>query len=247
MSNHMKGDTMTGPRELAESFTAELRTAIGQRLQATALFGSAARGEFIDGVSDVNVMVLLDELDADLLRRAAPAVRHALEQGVTPLVMELAEWGRAADVFSIELADMKDASVPLFGDDPAAGTLVQPSLLRLQAERELRAKLLHLHAGMIIAADDGERLGQLLVRSLPSFTTYMRAALRLALQRVPNNCGDVIHAGCDLAGADPQPFLTVLDARTGGGRLTVTLREPLPDAFNSAATRLANYIDAFGR
>jgi predicted nucleotidyltransferase len=247
MRNDTEGDTMTQPRELAEAFTADLRTALGPRLQATSLFGSAARGEWIEGVSDINVMVLLDTLDADVLTRAAPTVRAALEQGITPLVMELAEWRRAADVFSIELADMKDSSVTLLGEDPAAGAVVEPSILRLQAERELRAKLLHLHAGMIVAADDGERLGQLLLRALPSFTTYMRAALRLAQASVPPRCGDVIRAACSLAGAEPQPFLTVLDARRSGAELSVTLREPLPDEFNTAATRLANFIDAFGR
>jgi predicted nucleotidyltransferase len=238
---------MSEPRQLADAFTAELRDAVGPRLQAAALFGSAARDEWISGVSDINILVLLDALDAALLSRAAPAVRHALQQGITPLVMELAEWRMAADVFSIELADMKDAGVPLFGDDPAAGAAVQPAILRLQAERELRAKLLHLHGGMIVAADDGERLGQLLVHALPSFVTYLRAALRLAGRPVPRESHAVIEQGCALADADAAPFLTVLDARTAGGQLHTTLSEPLADNFNTAATRLANFIDAFGR
>lgn len=238
---------MADPRRLAESFTEELRSAVGPRLQATSLFGSAARGEWIDGVSDVNVVVLLDSLDAALLSAAAPTVRNALEQGVTPLVMDLAEWRRAADVFSIELADMKQYGIPLFGDDPASGPAIQPAILRLQAERELRARLLHLHSGMLVASEDGDRLGALLVRSLPSFTTYMRAALRLAEQPVPQQSDAVIDAACTLAGADPAPFHEVLRARLAGGHLSVTLADALPDQFNTAATRLANFIDAFGR
>jgi predicted nucleotidyltransferase len=238
---------MTDPRGLAESFTEELRGAVGARLKATFLFGSAARGEWIEGVSDVNVVVLLDSLDAELLGRAAPAVRHALEQGITPLVMELAEWRRAADVFSVELADMREYGVPIFGDDPASGTSVQSAILRLQAERELRAKLLHLHSGMLMAADDPARLGAMLVRALPSFTTYMRTALRLAGQPVSRDSRDVIRAACTLAAADPSPFLDVLDARLAGGDLSAALSDPLADSFNTAATRLATYIDAFGR
>jgi hypothetical protein len=238
---------MADPRSLAESFVAELRGAVGTRLQSAALFGSAARGEWIEGVSDVNVLVLLDTLDVRLLATAAPAVRHALEAGVTPLVMELDEWRRAADVFCIELADMQDASTPLYGDDPASGPVLQPAILRLQAERELRAKLLHLHGGMLIAADDPERLGRLFAVALPSFVTYMRAALRLADWPVPQDSRAVIEAACALVGADPAAFLEVLDARIAGSPPEILLTDPLADSFNTAATKLATYIDAFGR
>jgi predicted nucleotidyltransferase len=242
----MKGPS-TDPRELADAFVRALDSELGGRLRAATLFGSAARGEWIEGVSDVNVLVLVDTIDATLLGAIAPAARDALSRGVTPLLMELDEWARAADVFTIELADMKDAGVVLFGDDPAAGAELQPATLRLQAERELRAKLLHLHAGMLLAADDRERLGQLLVHALPSFTTYLRAALRLAGQAVPRTSRDVIMAGCTLAGAEPDAFLAVHDARSGRRALELDLTDPVTDRFNAAATRLAAFIDAFGR
>jgi predicted nucleotidyltransferase len=238
---------MAEPHKLAESFTAELRRALGGRLHAASLFGSAARGEWIQGVSDVNVLVLLDALDTSLLADAAPVARAALDRGVTPLIMELDEWRRAADVFAIELADMQQHHVPLLGDDLVAAARVDPANLRLQAERELRARLLHLHGGMLVAADDGPRLGSMLTRALPSFTTYMRALLRLSGDPVPDSSDEVILAACALAGADPAPFHQVLRARRDGSALSVTLREPLPDRFNTAATRLATCIDAFGR
>jgi predicted nucleotidyltransferase len=237
---------MADPRERAEVFVEELRGAVGERLQAATLFGSAARGEWIEGVSDVNVMVLLDSLDAGLLATAAPSVRRAMEAGVVPLVMEMEEWRRAADVFPIELADMRDAHTPLFGDDPVTGPVIKPSYLRLQAERELRAKLLHLHGGMLVAADDPERLGQLFALALPSFTTYMRATLRLAGEPVPADSRAVIQRTCELVGADADPFLELLDARAAGGAPRVELSDPVADQFNTAATRLATYIDALG-
>jgi predicted nucleotidyltransferase len=237
---------MADPEKLARTFVDELRAAVGDRLEAATLFGSAARGEWIEGVSDVNVMVLLDSLDAPLLATAAPAVRRAIEAGVVPLVMEVGEWRRAADVFAIELADMRDAHTPLFGEDPVTGPAIEPSLMRLQAERELRAKLLHLHGGMVVAADDPGRLGQLLALALPSFTTYMRATLRLAGEPVPADSRGVIERTCELVGAEAAPFLEILDARAAGDALQIRLTDPIADRFNTAATRLAAHIDAFG-
>jgi hypothetical protein len=238
---------MADPRRLAEDFVAAVRRDTGARVTAAALFGSAARNEWIEGVSDVNVLILVDDIDTGLLGRAAPAARTFMAKGVQPLVMQMDEWHRAADVFTIELADMRDAHVALHGDDPAAHLVIDDAVLRLQAERELRAKLLHLHSGMLLAADDRRRLGQLFMHALPSFLTYMRAALRLAGAAVPTKSGDVINAASALTAAAAEPFMRVLRARTGGEDFRLDLSDPVADAFNRSAEQLASYIDAHGR
>jgi hypothetical protein len=238
----------TAARRLAESFVGELRDRIGTRLRSALLFGSAMRDEWIEGVSDVNVLILVDALDPALLADAAAPARQALTHGITPLFMELDEWRRAADVFSIELADMKEAGATLHGDDPVGSTVVHDTHMRLQAERELRAKLLHLHAGMLFTADEPERLGQLLMSALPSFLTYMRAALRLSGASVPRESRRVIEDACALAGADPAAFQAVLEARRSGGSFEPALvAGSVVAGFNEAAARLAGYIDTSGR
>ena len=237
---------MRDPKAMAQEFLGELQTVLGPRLHAATLFGSGARGEWVEGLSDVNVLVLMDNIHARALDEAAPAARKALSDGVRPLLMELVEWGRAGDVFAIEVADMKDANQVLLGRDPTASMSIDPSSLRLQAEREMRAKLIHLHAGMLVSASDRGRLGELLVRALPSFTTYLRAVLRLAGHPVPRSSADVITKGCALVGTDPSAFLSVLQARNSGGKLEVSLQDPVADQFNTAAERLAAFTDAFG-
>lgn len=235
------------PRAVADRFVENLRGAIGDSLRSAALFGSAARGEWVRGFSDVNVLVLVDDISAGLLSSAAPTAQRAADEGVSPLIMEMAEWRRAADVFAIELADMQDAAVPLIGDHPAPPLPLDPSVLRLQGERELRSKLLHLHGGMLMLADRPGRLGELLVRALPSFVTYYRTALRLAGEPVPARMSQVIEAGCALTATDPAPLLRVASARQSGSAPEVRLTEPLADQFNSAAERLAAHIDTWGR
>ena len=238
---------MTDPRRLADEFVTGLRRDLGDRMRSAALFGSAARNEWIDGVSDVNVLVLVDTIDAQLLARGAATARSSVKRRVMPLLMEQEEWRRAGDVFSIELADMKDAHVPLFGDDPVEHYTADHNNLRLQAERELRAKLLHLHSGRLLAGEDGKRLGQLLLHALPSFTTYLRAALRLAGEQVPTGTPEVIDRACTLVGADPEVFQRVYRARANRSSLETGAADPLADRFNTAAQQMAEYIDAHGR
>jgi predicted nucleotidyltransferase len=237
---------MSDPRAVAQKFLDELKGVLGSRLHGATLFGSSAREEWIEGLSDVNVLVLMDNIHAGALAEAGPAARKAVSDGVRPLMMELDEWTRATDVFPIEVADMKDAHEVLLGRDPTRSVAIDPAALRLQAEREMRAKLIHLHAGMLVSADDRPRLGELLVRALPSFTTYLRAVLRLAGHQVPRGSVDVITKGCALVGTDPEAFLTVLQARQSGGKLELSLQDPVADQFNTAAERLAAFTDAFG-
>jgi hypothetical protein len=238
---------MTDPRKLADEFVAGLKRDLGERMRSAALFGSAARDEWIAGLSDVNVLVLVDDIDAQLLGRGSSVARASVKRGVMPLLMEQEEWRRAADVFAIELADMRDAHVPLFGDDPVAHYTAEDANLRLQAERELRAKLLHLHAGMLLAGDDRKRLGHLFVRALPSFTTYLRAVLRLAGKAVPTTTQAVIEEACAIVGADPQDFMRVQRARLAGTKLELDPADPLTDRFNRSAQQVAEHIDAYGR
>src|SRR5690606_15812374 len=108
-----------------------------------------------------------------------------------------------ADVFAIELTDMRDAHVILHGRDPLAELEVNPSDLRLQVEREIRGKLVQLREGMLIAAEDVEATGRLLSVALPSFVTYLRSTLRLVGRPVPDTSPEVVREAGTLIGVDP--------------------------------------------
>lgn len=233
-------------REVARQFSNAVRGVLEDRLESVVLYGSVVRGEFIDGVSDINVMVLLDDISGRSLSALAPVVRTYRKKRVHPIVVEQREWGRAADVFAIELMEMQEWHDLLHGPDPLIGLLVQPSLLRLQAERELRGKLLQLHLGML-GAESPTQLGALLLTAAPSMVTYFRAALRLAQRDVNRESERTLREGCALVGADPTGMLRVLEARRSGKPLHVSLQDPLIDQFNTAAEQLAQYIDNVGR
>src|SRR5690606_5055900 len=100
---------MREPNEVAVSATRDIATALGERLHAALLYGSVARGEHIAGISDINLLLLFDDIDADLLRRASPVLRPFAKDGLAPMLLEWDEWRRASDVFAIELLDMRDA------------------------------------------------------------------------------------------------------------------------------------------
>jgi len=228
----------------AHAFASELREEFGLALRSATLFGSAARGEHIAGLSDVNVLLLFTDINAPTLARAAPVVRRHAAEGLNPLPLEREEWERARDVFAIELLDMRDAREVLFGADPLDGVEVEPAALRLQAERELRAKLITLHGGLLQAADSPDAIGELLRRALPSFATYLRTALRLCGEAAPVSTRDAIIAGCERVGAEPEGLLAALDARLAPKRRwSVRLEDETVERYNDAVEKTATFVD----
>jgi hypothetical protein len=235
---------MNDGRAIAQQLVDQLRVVLGPRLQSATLYGSVARGEAIAGVSDVNVMVLIDNIDPRTLTAVAPVAQRWVESGQTPpLMLERDQWLRASDVFAIELADMQDAHVTLYGSDPVAQEVAKPSDLRTQAERELRGKLLQLQTGMIMSSAKPEALGLLLMKALPSFATYLRAVLRIERMPVPGSTSEVISKGLSVVNADPSAFLEALDARQKKKVLKVGLQDSLVNGYHSAAEATVAFVD----
>ena len=232
------------PREAASELTAGLRERAGPNLRSVVLHGSVARDEAVAGVSDVNVLVLLDDASPEHLRAIAPLARDWSESaGAPPLIFEDREWARAADVFAIEVADMKDAHELLYGMDPVAALEPKRNELRLQTERELRGKLLQLREGSLLAAESPTELGWLLTAALPSFTAYMRATLRLAGQPVPKDTPTVILRTAETIAGDPASFAAVWEARAAGRKLEARITDPIVADFYGLAERMADHVD----
>ncbi|HEY8468205.1 MAG TPA: hypothetical protein VIL18_01115 [Longimicrobiales bacterium] len=233
------------PLEAARKLASAMERLLGGRLRSLLVHGSVARGEAVEGVSDVNVLALVDRIDAATLKSLSPLARRWAGAGNTPpLLMAWAEWHRAADAFAIELADMKDAHVVVHGEDPLVALDVDPVALRLQAENELRGKLLQLREGLLLAGEDSAQVGRLLLAALPSFTTYARAALRLAGRPVPRTTPEAIEAAAELIGAVPRPLLHVWNARARKESLALALDDPLVVGYHEFAERTAAFVDA---
>jgi predicted nucleotidyltransferase len=231
-------------RKSATEYTRRLEELLGERLRGVVLHGSVARGEAVAGVSDVNLLVLLDAIDADVLRRLAPEARGWMERERSlPLVLTWDEWAAASDAFAVETADMVDSHELLQGNDPLEGRTVERRYLRLQAERELRAKLIHLRESTLVSADRPEELGRLLLVALPSVATYLRAALRLAGQAPPPATPETLRAGAALVAAEPEPLLRLWEMRGRREIPRTAVEDPLMVAVHEILERTVEYVD----
>ena len=236
------------PRQAARELVQDWQKLFGDRLRSGLLYGSVARNEYVPDVSDINILLLVDQIDATMLKQASSTTRRWIKFArEAPLVFEVSQWRRAADVFSIELADMMDAHETLHGDDSLAYCVVNEDSMRHQAERELRGKLLQLQTGLLVAANTPAEVGRLLLNSVPSFATYLRAVLRLAGQPVPVSTVDAINHAAGHIGVNPAAVLRVWEARSKKTALKLAVDDPLVDAYYDSAERTAEFVDNLRR
>jgi predicted nucleotidyltransferase len=162
-----------------DRFAQALAAAAGDNLVSLVLYGSAAAGTAHDS-SDVNLVLILRDATADRLRPLGGAFRDWTRQGERPpLVFSLDGWRRAADVFPIEIEDIRRQGRVLRGADPVADLPTSRDDLRRQLEREARGAMVQLRAAYAAAAPDGKALSQLVVASFSTVRVLFRAALRL--------------------------------------------------------------------
>lgn len=171
-----------------EQFTEQLKTVCGGDLHSVVLYGSAAAGDYTAKGSDYNLLVVLNTLFPAVLRRlAGPVAAWQRAGNPPPLLFTGRRLAEAADVFPVELLDMRDARKVLFGDDVIAGLQISAANLRLQTERELRSALIQLRRSYLSAAGNSRRLAAVLTGSLSGVLALFRAALRLYESPVPTD------------------------------------------------------------
>ncbi len=145
---------MTQVQPLLDRFLADFDR-LGITDASVVLHGSAARGQHVPGFSDVNLLLVLPALPTATLEALRPLLRWwKAEARSVPLLLTRTEWGRAADAYPLEIAEMRTGYRVLRGADPLADLAVRPDDLRLALEREFRGKLLRLRQVYALLGDD---------------------------------------------------------------------------------------------
>jgi hypothetical protein len=199
-----------------DEFVQKLKSSAVGNLEAVALYGSAVTGEFHSKHSDLNLLCVLEQADAARMEALHAAVEWWLRQGHrAPLVFTLEELRRSADVFAIELLDMKTHHRMLYGEDVLAGLPVPLHYHAIQVERELRTDWLRLRQSILTAPKKRDAYLSLMTTSFSAFATLFRHAL-IALGETPAaNKREAIDRMARFAHADPSGFLTILEFREG--------------------------------
>jgi hypothetical protein len=224
--------------KLLNELVEKLKVAAGANLKSVVLYGSAAAGEFHPEYSDLNVMCVLERLSAADLESLNPAGQWWAGKGhPAPLVFTLERLSQSADLFAIELLDIKEKRRVLFGEDVFAALDVPMNLHRQQVERELRASLIRLRQNYLAFPPQPKRLLGLMTASVSTFVTLFRHALIALGEQPPQLKREVADSLAKLLGFDARPFHTLLDVR----------EKKIPAKSVNAAATFRGYLESIQR
>jgi len=193
-----------------------LKAAAGDNLKAVVLYGSAATSEYQSAHSDVNVLCLLESAALpDLEKLHYVAEWWMNEKNPTPVIFTHDELMRSADVFAIEMLDMKHRHRMLYGEDFLEKMDVPLKLHRLQVERELRNNWMRLRQAVLAGESRKKARLAIMLSSLPTFCVMFRHALIGLSQPEPHTKREAVGGVAALTGADASGFHTMLDFRSG--------------------------------
>jgi len=179
--------------EPLERFQTLVRTLAGNDAVALTLFGSIAAGAFDPDRHTARSVLVVRRIDLDMLRQLAT---HGATLGKgrisAPLIMTPSYIDASRDTFPLELIEISQQHVTLFGEDHFTGLQFADAHVRLQCERELKATLIGLRQGLLAAAGREKVLSALGADVAAGMVRTLRGLIWLKGQKEARPAGEVV-------------------------------------------------------
>lgn len=203
--------------------------------------GSAVISDYHEKFSDINSVVVLRDMDLKFITFLAPlGKKYGKKKIAAPLVMTPEYIGTSLDAFPMEFLDLKLIHKTVYGPDIFAPLEIATAPLRLQVEREIKTKLIHLRQGYVSSLGKKEHLSGVLVRSFTGSMALFRAIIKLLGKEPPVARADVIAAVGTACGIDTAVFTDLLLLKAGRTR-------PAGPELHSLFERYYNALEATGK
>jgi hypothetical protein len=207
------------PRQqaLVDDTLAALRSELGQNLYSCCLYGSAVRGNSIEGVSDINLLIVLNKSDA----AAHEAISRALAKrpAIDPFILGHQGFSRSARAFATKFGSIKRNYRVLHGADPLAELKSDAQLEKFlceQALRNLRLRMVHA----FVTRNTNDAYDRFIHRNITAIFVHFAEALRLTGVTVPQEFEARIAVFQKEFNCDPQMFRDFLKLKTSTERFT---------------------------
>ena len=198
--------------QAAESF----KKALGPDLVGVLAFGSWAVGEYVEGHSDLNLIVVCKRLDADVLKRLTPATRALRHPLLTVRFFNQNELRRFAEAFPLEFQDMAESRKLLVGEDPFARLDVPSVHLAFELLSESRVRLIKFRQKLVQGVGMDLAEARVLVGStLGAILPMLRGLIRLKKRKPPKQRVRVIEEACKLFRLSRRTLLQAHDIKYG--------------------------------
>lgn len=195
-------------QKLLQTYVKDVKGVFGEQLEGMLLYGSAVRGEFLPGRSNLNILLLVSSYDSAVLKKYGALHRHwSKEQIVVPLFLTEEELHTSAAVFPLEFLEIQEQHRVLGGHDPFIGFHVKTDRLRDAVVQGVTSHLLRLRQRYVEGGGSDDATTILLPLSITSIVPLLRGVQRLIGRPVLSHSDAVIKDVAEQLKLDLQGLL----------------------------------------
>jgi hypothetical protein len=167
-------------QKLLQAYTKEVKGAYGDQLEGLLLYGSAVRGEFLPGRSNLNLLLVVTGYDAAMLKRYEPIHKRWSKEGIIiPLFLTDQEIKTSSSLFPLEYLEIQEHHRVLGGRDPFVGFHVDVSRVGDAVMQGLAGHILRLRQRFAEAGGAKDAVTILLPLAVTSIVPLLRGIQRM--------------------------------------------------------------------
>lgn len=201
-------------RKLAENFGKEIINVFGDKLRSITVYGSALSGFFNPKKSDVNLLLIPDNISLLDLRKCHP-IMGKYGKRINPLILTKEYIRSSQDVYPIEFLEMKENYLTIYGEDVLKDIKIDRQYLRLECEQQLKGNLLRLRQGFLRAGLVRSGVERLMNESISSNFAIFRNLIRIKGEEPPVDKGKIIDRMVYHFNIDKNTFNSILRHKAG--------------------------------
>ena len=187
-----------------------LEAALGANLSALLVYGSAVRGGYVPGESDIDVVIVLQDTSLPHLLAIAEPLRRARFGGrVEAMILKRENIPRASDVFPLLYDDLRQRNVVLSGTSPFTNLEISDAHRRFRIEQELCEARIRMRRAVVDAMGSEANIAGVVARKVKQIRSPLYALLGLKGISTDDRLEPVFAAAGKAYGIDTTALLQV--------------------------------------
>jgi hypothetical protein len=203
-------------QKLLQAYTKDVKGAFGDQLEGLLIYGSAVRGEFLPGRSNLNLLLVVTGYDAATLKRYQPVHKRWSKEGVIiPLFLTDEEIRSSSSLFPLEFLEIQEHHRVLGGRDPFVGFHVELTKIGDAVKQGLAGHVLRLRQRFVESGGANDAVMILLPLAITSTIPLLRGIQRMRGWPVLTQSDAVIKDVADRLYIDLAAFHDALMVKRG--------------------------------
>lgn len=208
------------------------------------IVGSSITPDFDEKISDINSLIIFNSFDIKTLGLISDLGKKYCKKRISaPLIMTLDYIYESIDVFPIEMLEFKLIHKTIYGEDIFNNIDINKEDLRLQCEREIKAKLIGLCQGYISSLGKKENIADTISRFIIGYIPLLRAVIYLLGKEPPIERSDVIKEFSILSSVQSESLSKAFSFRTVLRKLSLGELNGLFESLYDMVTKTGKFVN----